>query len=179
MEEHEPTTAGPKPGGQAWCLFQSGSESYGLRLEVVAEVVEIERLVRLPHSPPQVVGLCSLRRDIIPIIRLNEDAAADTHPVGAKLLVLFLRTKKGTWGLRINAEGTIVAEEGLDEISRQVTERTDEPTALVRGDTSYRVIDPERTWQNVRDRVDDWYCHHWTRDRASMTSSLLVPVDAG
>src|SRR5438874_2320734 len=101
-----------------WCLFRSGPIGYAIGLESVAEVIEVERLVRLPHCPPRVLGLCVLRRELIPVIGLNEPAAGPAStpaPAPARALVLILRTARGTWAIRINSEGTVVAEESLDE----------------------------------------------------------------
>ena len=178
-DENRPTERPTRP----WCLFRCGDSGYAVGLESVAEVVEVGRLVRLPHSPPRVLGLCSLRRELIPVIGLNDPrpdplAAQSAAPAGR--LVLILRTGRGTWAVQINDEGTIVAEEGLDE-------STETPTPLGpvfmgtvrRGDSTYAVIEPEATWQNVRQSVEDWYCDQMGRDAAAIVHPAPAAARAG
>lgn len=143
-----------------WCLFRCGNSAYALGLESVAEVVEIERLVGLPQSPPRVLGLCTLRRDMVPVIGLErqEGPPLSERSPASRLLVLILRTPRGTWAVRINDEGTCVAEEPLDD--PRPGDDDDGPVYLgtVRHDgKSYAVIDPEATWRKVRRGVEGSY----------------------
>lgn len=177
MDDQKTTTPDGDVSTRPWCLFQCGASSYALGLEAVAEVVEVERLIRLPHSPPLVLGLCALRREMIPVIGLNDAMNVEASSAGGKHSVLILRTTKGTWGLRINPEGTIVAQEGLDELETS-SGVGGGLGSLHRGETDYAIIDPETTWRSVRDRVEDWYCNHWTRKKASSTLSTHVQDEA-
>ncbi len=169
QNEADETPTTPRPTSP-WCLFQCGSTSYAIGLESVAEVVEVERLVRLPHSPSRVIGLCALRREVIPVVELNEPgdepslSLSSNHPPG-RLLLLILRTSRGHWGIRIDAEGTNVAEESVHASSP--SRGPFGPVFLGtihRGETRYLVIDPEPTWQNVRQGVDDGYKDRMGRD---------------
>jgi purine-binding chemotaxis protein CheW len=182
MDQIEPDDgSSPARPTQPWCLFQCGSSGYAIGLDSVAEVVEIERLVRLPNSPPGVLGLCSLRREVIPVIGLNDPGAEPASPAAPAppgLLVLILRTAKGSWGVTINPEGTIVADECLDD--PEPIRAPGRPVFLGtvrRDETSYAAIDPEATWQSFRRGVEDWYDDRAGRDGASKTSkSAFVPM---
>ena len=154
----DPTAlAVPPSTTRPWCLFHCCGASYAVGLSAVAEVVEVERLVRLPHSPPRVLGLCALRREVIPIVSLDREDEPRADPF-ARLLMLVLRTARGDWGVRIDAEGTAVAEEPLDAAIPPV----DRPGVSLlgtvrRGEAVYAAIDPEATWQSLRRGVDGWY----------------------
>jgi chemotaxis protein histidine kinase CheA len=138
-----------------WCLFHCGADAYAIGLESVAEVVEVERLVRLPQSPPRVLGLCALRREVIPVVSLGRPGREPASQEKPGVLVLILRTARGIWAIQINAGGTVVAEESLDDDARGPGGPR---LGTVRRDgASYAVIDPEVTWRDVRQGVEDWY----------------------
>jgi hypothetical protein len=106
----EPETLTP-PETQAlpaWCLFRIDSRPYTVGLESVAEVVEAEGLVRLPLGSHRVLGLCTFRRDVVPVIALDPAAgpASDLARSDPRPLVLILR---------IDRSGTIVAEARLED----------------------------------------------------------------
>ena len=149
-----------------WCLFQSGAATYAVSLEFVAEVVEVERLVRVPHSPPRIVGLCTLRREVIPVVNLGELQESEAGPIfAAKTMVLLLRTTRGYWAVQINAEGIVVTDEIMPTASPAETTE-DRPGhcrtgTLTRASTSYTVIDPEATWREVRESIATWYDDHY------------------
>ena len=82
----------------AWCLFRSGARPYAVRLDAVAEIVDADGLVRLPLSPPRVLGLFTLRRDVVPVLRMAEGQDDDPGGPDTKLVVLILRTEGGRLG---------------------------------------------------------------------------------
>jgi chemotaxis signal transduction protein len=158
-----------RPTRRPWCLFLSGTGLYAVALDAVAEVVEVERLVGLPQSPPQVLGLCTLRREVIPVIELDRSARdRGAQGVGSGLTVLVLKTGRGRWALHVNSQGTTVVEDDLGD-PPPVSDHADGPSLAIsgtvrRGDEVYSVIDPEATWKFVRQRVEDWYSNHWGRE---------------
>jgi chemotaxis signal transduction protein len=149
----EPSTSRP------WCLFKSDSRPFAVALEDVAEVVDVERLVRLSHSPPHILGLCSVRRDILPIVALTLGPGGTERVVEVRPVAMILRTSQGTWGIRIDREGTVVTEGAPDDIP--VPAQAADGPAIVgllhRGDQAHAVIDAEQTWRNVRTSVEHWY----------------------
>lgn len=89
-------TIGPAaPPAQARLLtFTLGGQRYGLRSEAVDEIVRVQRLTRVPHAPPALLGLTNLRGSVLPVLslaRLLQDRADsatriivinDEEPVG-------------------------------------------------------------------------------------------------
>ncbi len=164
-------TNAPPLSKPPWCLFQSGSSAYAVRLETVAEVVEVERLVRVPLAPPKIVGLCTLRRDVIPVVELGDSAnEPSADHFRTKTIILLLRTTRGIWGVRVNAEGTMVTEENMDEFATEENSparpKGTRLKTLRRGTVVYNVIDPETTWQDVRRSVESWYQFNQGVERA-------------
>ncbi|MFO0907594.1 MAG: chemotaxis protein CheW [Isosphaeraceae bacterium] len=166
MNQRIDTENGTRPT-RPWCLFQSGQSSYAIGLESVAEIVEFDRLVRLPQSPPRLAGLCVLRRDVLPIVGLETTPPAETEEHRDRHLVLILKTSQGSWGIEVAAEGTVVAEEPLEAAPGRSDDVQPWFTLLGlvhRGESTYSAIDPEGTWQQVRRGVESYYAGNWVDD---------------
>jgi purine-binding chemotaxis protein CheW len=164
--------------GRAWFLFRGGAGAYAVPLESVLEVVEVEGLVSLPHSPPQVLGLCTLRRELIPVVA-PDVCEWSAHTGSSRITVVILKTSRGRWGFRVSPEGTMVVREDMEEIAAPEATREGSDLGIagkVRVDGQvYAAIDPDETWNRIRDRVEAWYHNHWGRE----TASVLVGVAAG
>jgi purine-binding chemotaxis protein CheW len=147
----------------------------------VAEVVEVDRLVPLPLCPPRVLGLCSLRRKVIPVVGLGRAEAGPAGAPGPKVLVLVLRTARGTWGARIDGEGTAVAEEPLDpDLPFEEGAGLTFLGTVRRDDLAYAVIDPEATWRDLRGGVEHWYGNpSGCRATPAPPDAPAVPVAGG
>lgn len=51
--------------------FRIGSEWYGVNLDYITEVLHLVGLTELPGSPPEVLGLLTLRESVMPVIDLR------------------------------------------------------------------------------------------------------------
>jgi purine-binding chemotaxis protein CheW len=145
---------------RAWCLFRSEGSPFAVRLESVAEVVEVDRTVRFPLCPPRVLGLCAVRRDVVPVVRLVGHGDGQPGEARKRLNVLILRTAHGAWGVRIDKEGTFVAEATLDDPETETPPGAGPPAILGsirREGTTYDVIDPELAWRDVRADIEEHY----------------------
>jgi purine-binding chemotaxis protein CheW len=144
---------------RSWCFFKSDSRPFAIGVEAVAEVVEADRLVRLSLCPPQILGLCNVRRDIVPVLSLTSHVADDGPDADNQTVVLIVHSDQGGWGIRIDREGTAVADGVLDEAYEPGQGRQGPAIVgtLRRGGVDYEVIDPTRTWRNVRENVEAWY----------------------
>jgi purine-binding chemotaxis protein CheW len=165
-----------------WCLFRSGSRPFAISLEAVAEIIEADRLERLPLCPPTLRGLCTYRREVVPVVRLTEGAIAGPGDATARLVLLILRTEQSTWGIAIDRGGAVVAEETMEELAALSNEGSGPVLigSIHREGVVHAAIDPAPTWRRVRDAVDRWYGSEHTRAlprrTESPSSQLGAPV---
>ena len=136
---------------ESWCLFSSGAQRFAVRLGNVAEVTLVDRFVRLPLAHPRVVGLCTIRRDVIPVFR-QEAQSESTAVVPSALfepqaLVLVLQTEWGKWGHLIESQDVSVVTE------RWLTTRTSVAVRKSIGKAStipsYRPNGYGKSWRDV------------------------------
>lgn len=64
-------TAPQQPEGQ-YVVFRLADEQYGIPISAVREIIELERVSRLPEMPEFVEGITDLRGQIIPIVSLRK-----------------------------------------------------------------------------------------------------------
>jgi hypothetical protein len=144
---------------QAWCLFHSADQPFAVRLECVSEIVPIDRLAWIPLSPPGLLGLCTIRRDVVPVVGLVEGALAASGLAAVMNAVLVLQAGQGTWGIGINREGIAVIEGQADDgqVEALPQETSWSAGGLRRGKTLHTIIHPERAWANFRALIVRWY----------------------
>ena len=165
---------------RAWCLFQSGARPYAVRLDAVAEIVDADGLVRLPLSPPRVLGLFTLRRDVVPVLRMTEGQDEDSGGTDTRLVVLILRTEGGVWGIRVDRDTTVGVEESFVDPGGPLSAEggPEGPGTIVRGGTTFAVIDPESAWREVRATIERWYGSHRGGSVAPCPGAVEVVADA-
>ena len=70
--------------GHPYVTFRLGSESFGIALHQVEEIVEIPAITKVPDAPEYVLGVICLRDQVLPLVDLTEilsveQADADRH----------------------------------------------------------------------------------------------------
>jgi chemotaxis signal transduction protein len=169
------TTIGPK---QWFFLFRGDAGPMAISVESVAEVFETDTLVPLPWNPPQVIGMCSYHREVVPVVTLGPlprddgeepkmgqdltipiDAARDmigsTERKGC--VVLILKTEHGAWGIRVGAGNTIMSRESSECHSPRMYAHGPVLIGIIRLEgICYEIIDAEATWRGLRSAVVRW-----------------------
>ncbi len=164
---------------QWFCLFRGDAGPMAVSAESVAEILESDGLVRLAWSPPQVVGLCPYRRDVVPIVRLapvprrvgagpSSQPELTTLPVASgeehhvddrtRRILLILKSEHGAWGIQGDSVWTILSRECPED----QPPCTDENGPVLVGSiphagTRYGILDIEATWLGLRAAISRWY----------------------
>jgi purine-binding chemotaxis protein CheW len=93
--------------GESVLSFRLGQERYGIALGDLAEVLPLDKWVRVPGMPDHLLGVMNLRGEIRPVLNLHRLLSiADSAPA-TEQLVLFLRGRGQEVGLRIDAIDSI------------------------------------------------------------------------
>jgi chemotaxis signal transduction protein len=193
-----PTPIGPK---QWFCLFRGDGGPMAVSVESVAEVLETDTLVRLAWSPPQVVGMCSYHREVVPVVVLGplprdvgddllkgQDQGVATDTAGEKVgiedrtrcVVLILRTEHGAWGIRVDSEHTIMSRESAEYHSPRMYANGPVLIGIVRlAGTCYGILDAEATWRGIRSAVGRWSGLISESNPSSPLPSGEEPIPAG
>jgi len=192
------STIGPK---QWFCLFRGDAGPMAVAVESVAEVLETDTLVRLAWSPPQVAGMRSYHREVVPVVKLGpfpsdigedglrgQDQAVVTETAGEKIgidertgcVVLILKTEHGAWGIRVDSQNTIMSRECPEYHSPRMYANGPVLIGIVRlAGTCYGILDAEATWCGLRSAVGAWCGRISESNPSSPLPSGEEPIPAG
>ena len=139
----------------SFCLFHCESLPFAVAVANVAEIAEVDALVRIGLCPPRIAGLCPYHRQVVPVVTLGQDPSRTAPPTaeqrisgkGARQVVLIVQTGQGMWGILIDREGTSITtqrpsrHEPNDEGDGVVTEGRIDHQGVV-----HSLLDAESTW---------------------------------
>ncbi len=202
LRDEQSKTTRPAIGPKRWfCLFRGDAGPMAVYVESVAEVLETDTLVRLAWSPPQVVGMCSYHRDVVPVVRLGpltcdvgedplreQDQAVATETTGETIgidertgsVVLILKTEQGAWGIPVDSENTIMSRESPEYHSPRTYEHGPVLIGIVRlAGTCYAILDAEETWCGLRAAVGAWCGLIIDSNPSTPLPSREEPIPAG
>jgi chemotaxis signal transduction protein len=149
-----------------YCLFERGSHAYAVSLRDVAELVEVDALVRMGLCPPWILGLCPYHREVVPVITFAAEKGtsglAGADPVeGGNLAVetvLIMQTSQGAWGVAIDRDGTVITTERPSRHEPRPGDGELVTTGVLRQkDKEYQLIDADATWHGLRRAIVGWY----------------------
>jgi len=66
-----PVTADADLKSEELLIFRIAGESFGLRLSLVAEIIRLPAMIRMPLVPPSLLGLANLRGIVLPVVSLR------------------------------------------------------------------------------------------------------------
>src|SRR5208282_2226127 len=100
----------------SFCLFHCESLPFAVAVTNVAEIAEVDALVRIGLCPPRIAGLCPYHRQVVPVVTLGQDPSpsnttnAEQRHSGkaAREVVLIVQTAQGMYGILIDREGTSI-----------------------------------------------------------------------
>lgn len=153
-----PPARGPAPDA-GFLVFRCGLGTLAVPLGAVTGLAGPGGLVRVPGCPPRILGLRDYRREAIPVVRLDDGDGRDGPERDDDRAILLLRVPQGAWGLTIDRRGISLAVEGsvvpcgpgaaAGPVAIMGSVRTDQDR--------FPLMDPARTWANLRSEVEEWY----------------------
>lgn len=91
----------------SFLIFKLQDELFALDVESVLEVLENQKVAKVPNTPEHVRGVVNFRGDILPIIDMREILNLKTDSESEVVVVLDLRHDKHTMRIGAVADGVI------------------------------------------------------------------------
>ena len=158
------------------CVFRCAGNWFSLPATAVRELRLAPERVAVPGSPAELAGLCHLRSEFLPVLRLNVllGGPASGRSDDQKLLVI--AGSSCNWALLIT---DVVALESLETLVDPSAPVTGRQSAAVRGTATFRdqivrVIDPAALHRHIQETLDS--C--WNRLVPSLSQADSTTTEA-
>jgi len=107
--EREPATA-PNKGddrGGKYLVFHLGREEFGIRVLKVREIMGIQDITAVPHTPAHIKGVINLRGKVIPVVdlRLKFGMPSEEYTPRTCIIVVQVRAEAGSMLMGIVVDG--------------------------------------------------------------------------
>lgn len=157
---------------ERYCVFHWGTSWFALPALAVREIHPVPKIVPIPTAPSVLAGVCHIRNEFLPVVRLLALTESD-GTTAAEKQVLVLDTGNTCWGLLTER---VVALEALEPTHVSDATHGEWSSALL-GSAIYRdqivkVLEPQRLLRRVESVLDDrWMGPHDSLDTAHDTST--------
>jgi purine-binding chemotaxis protein CheW len=88
--------------------FRIGSETFGVPIEIVHEIVRVPQITPVPDSPDCVEGVINLRGKIIPVVDLRKRFGENKITSGKKNRILVAEVESKLVGLMVDAASEVL-----------------------------------------------------------------------
>lgn len=78
-----------------YLTFEIGEKTFGINIEPVKEIIEYERLTRIPMTPAYIRGVVNLRGNVVPIIDLAKRLDLDGRELSKRTCLIILQLAAG------------------------------------------------------------------------------------
>lgn len=97
-----------------YTIFKRHGQFFGLSIEFVTEVLPGQPLTRVPRAHRNLLGVLSLRGEILPVISIDEFLDLEPRPDDPTLPILVLRRRDLLAGLRVDAIQSVISLNSAD-----------------------------------------------------------------
>src|SRR5437660_3528026 len=88
--------------------FRIGSETYGVRIGAVREIVRVPEITSVPSAPEAIEGVINLRGKIIPVMDLRKRFGQTDIHIDKKNRILVVELENKLVGLIVNAASEVL-----------------------------------------------------------------------
>jgi purine-binding chemotaxis protein CheW len=104
-------------------LFELGSETYGLDIATVHEIIRMQPITKVPKAPAYVEGVINLRGKVIPVIDIGKKFGFDKAEKGKNNRIVVVYLQDTTLGITVDAVTEVIRipNDAIEPVSDIVT----------------------------------------------------------
>lgn len=133
-----------------YMTFKSGNEYFGLKIQYVNEIIQIQAITKVPETENYIKGLINLRGKIIPVIDVRLRFGQEAFEYNDRTCIIVLQVNSTMVGLIVEKIADVVEIKDNDILPPPTISRTDQLNRKYIygigkvGDTVKLLLDPDK-----------------------------------
>ena len=133
-----------------YMTFKSGNEYFGLKIQYVNEIIQIQAITKVPETENYIKGLINLRGKIIPVIDVRLRFGQEAFEYNDRTCIIVLQVNSTMVGLFVEKIADVVEIKDNDILPPPTISRTDQVNRKYIygigkvGDTVKLLLDPDK-----------------------------------
>jgi purine-binding chemotaxis protein CheW len=111
-------------------IFKVGQEEYGIHINQVVSIERMQKITSYPNRPPYVLGVTTVREEVIPIVDLRAALTGQSYDQGDTSRIVIVQVHNHAIGLLVDA-ATDVLDIPADKIQQPHLLETKNATFLL------------------------------------------------
>ncbi len=83
--------------------FFIGDQIYGIEIQNVVEIIEMQHITKIPHVPPYIKGIINVRSKVVPIIDIRTRFGKDEIPYTSRTCIIILTMDDVSVGIIVDS----------------------------------------------------------------------------
>lgn len=83
--------------------FNIGEQVYGIEIEYVTEIIEMQRITKVPHVPPYIKGIINVRSKVVPIVDIRTRFGKPEIPYTNRTCIIILSFNETSVGIIVDS----------------------------------------------------------------------------
>ncbi|MBS7370041.1 MAG: purine-binding chemotaxis protein CheW [Oscillospiraceae bacterium] len=83
--------------------FNIGEQVYGIEIQYVTEIIEMQPITKVPHVPPFIKGIINVRSKVVPIIDIRSRFGKEEIPYTSRTCTIILSFNEMTVGIIVDS----------------------------------------------------------------------------
>ena len=83
--------------------FHIGDQIYGIEISYVVEIIEMQRITKIPHVPPYIKGIINVRSKVVPIVDIRSRFGKPEIPYTSRTCIIILAMGEISVGIIVDS----------------------------------------------------------------------------
>ena len=83
--------------------FNIGDQVYGIEIQFVTEIIEMQHITKVPHVPPYIKGIINVRSKVVPIVDIRTRFGKPEIPYTNRTCIIILSFNETTVGIIVDS----------------------------------------------------------------------------
>ena len=83
--------------------FHIGDQIYGIEIQYVTEIIEMQHITKIPHVPPYIKGIINVRSKVVPIVDIRSRFGKEEIPSTNRTCIIILSLNEMSVGIIVDS----------------------------------------------------------------------------